>query len=319
LTITDIIFPAFLTVYGIGLAIAYRNGVKWRDFIRRTVLLIVYGLLFNLAASWTLDLENLRFTGVLQLFALTGLAVVLLSRVIKDWKWMIAAGLLFASTYLTFLVIFSSGCEGGIPQRDCNPSGVVDGKIFGMNHIYAQGEKGFDPEGVFSVFSAISNVIFGYGIGLVINSRKYIFRRLAGIGLGLLSFSFFFYQFIEFNKRVWSPSFALLTSGLTILLLAVLFYLIDIRASKRKGYLLWYFEAFGRNSFLIYFGKMLVFVLFANITINVAGKDGSLSSLLFQFIDEAVSYPHFFYSGLFVMAWSLVAVLLHRKHKYFRV
>ncbi len=321
-TITDLVFPAFLTVYGIGLAIVYRKGVKWKDLLRRTFLLILYGLLFNMISSWKLDFENLRFTGVLQLFALTGIGVVLLSRLARSWKWMLAAGLLIATTYMSILMITGSGCEGGVPQRDCNPSGTLDAMVFGENHMYAKGERGFDPEGIFAVFSALSNVAFGYAVGMVLNSRKQIAGRIAAIGVGLVILGFVFNIFIEFNKRLWSPSFALLASGLTLLLLALLFYLIDGRERTNRNfsnYPIWFFEAFGRNSFLIYFGKMLVFILVSKIVINVFGREGSLASLLFQFLEKTVPYPHFFYSGVFVLFWSIIAVTMHANKKYVRV
>ncbi|WP_404445546.1 heparan-alpha-glucosaminide N-acetyltransferase domain-containing protein [Sutcliffiella horikoshii] len=322
LTITDLVFPAFLTVYGIGLAIVYRKGVKWKDLLRRTFLLVLYGLLFNLISSWSFNLDSLRFTGVLQLFALTGLGVVILSYLAKGWKSMLALGLLIASVYLAVLVLSSGSCEGGVPQRDCNPSGVIDGKVFGENHMYAQGEKGFDPEGILSIFSALSNVAFGFAVGMVLNSRKQILTRVFGIAIGLLSLAFVFNNFLEFNKRLWTPSFAMLASGLTLLLLAILFYLIDFKERKQSKVTaipLWYLEAFGRNSFLIYFGKMLVFLLFGKIVINLFGREGSLASLLFEFLSGIAAYPHFVYSGLFVLFWSTVAVVMHANKKYVRV
>ncbi|MEA3320529.1 MAG: heparan-alpha-glucosaminide N-acetyltransferase domain-containing protein [Bacillota bacterium] len=322
LTITDLIFPAFLTVYGIGLAIVYRKGVKWKDLLRRTFLLVLYGLLFNLISSWSFNFDTLRFTGVLQLFALTGLGVVILSYLAKGWKSMLALGLLIATVYLAVLVFSSGSCEEGVPQRDCNPSGVIDVIVFGEKHMYAQGEKGFDPEGILSTFSALSNVAFGFAVGLVLNSRKQILPRIFGVAIGLLSLAFIFDHFIEFNKRLWTPSFAMLASGLTFLLLGTLFYFIDARERKQgkvKAIPLWYLEAFGRNSFLIYFGKMLVFLLFGRIVINLFGREGSLASLLFEYLSGIVAYPHFVYSGLFVLFWSIVAVVMHANKKYVRV
>ncbi|CAG9621405.1 heparan-alpha-glucosaminide N-acetyltransferase domain-containing protein [Sutcliffiella rhizosphaerae] len=322
-TVTDLIFPAFLTVYGIGLAIAYRNGVKWKNLIRRTIMLIVYGLLFNLIASWSLDLQTLRYTGVLQLFAVTGLGVVIISRIFKSWKWAMVSGLIIATIYTTVLVITSTSCEGGIPRTSCNLSGVVDSMIFGENHVYAQGERGFDPEGIFSVFSAMSNVLFGYAIGMVIHNRKKIMPKLIMSGIGLVLLSFVFQQFIDFNKRLWSPSFALLASGILITLLAIMFFLIDNNnKNKKKGTfnrgLIWYLESIGRNSFLIYFGKMVVFIIFGKLVITLFETQGTLSELLFNLLNKYLPFPHLFYSLFFIVIWSLIAIVLHAKKKYIR-
>ncbi|QFT90678.1 hypothetical protein FIU87_18700 [Bacillus sp. THAF10] len=320
-TITDLIFPAFLTLYGLGLSIAYRRGVNWKGLFRRTVLLLVYGLLFNFVAAWSFDFDTLRFTGVLQLFAITGLVVVVISRTFRNWKWPIAVGIGIAIVYTAFLVVSSAHCEGGVPRTSCNYSGIVDSFVFGENHMYADGERGFDPEGIFSIISALSNVLFGYAIGMVILSRKHIKRTLLTSAAGLMVLAFVLQQFIDFNKRLWSPSFALLASSITFFLLVMLFYLIDEKRNHSKPWkaMIWYVESFGRNSLLIYFGKMVVFIIFANLTISILGLEGTLRDLFFRFLSESISYPHLFYSLFFVCMWSFVAVILHWKKKYIRV
>src|SRR5690606_4792966 len=66
LTLLDFIFPAFLTIFGILMAIAYDRKIKWYKVGRRTILLILFGLLFNMIVSWNFSLSDVRYTGVLQ-------------------------------------------------------------------------------------------------------------------------------------------------------------------------------------------------------------------------------------------------------------
>ncbi|MGM0837610.1 MAG: heparan-alpha-glucosaminide N-acetyltransferase domain-containing protein [Bacillota bacterium] len=321
-TITDFLFPALLTLYGLGLGLAYKNGVKWKGVYKRSIMLVLYGLIFNFIVGWSLDLGNLRLTGVLQLFGITGLVVMLITRAVTTWKWILTVSILICGTYMLLLLSTSTGCEGGVPQTDCNLSGIIDKKVFGENHIYAQGEKGFDPEGILSIFSSISNVLMGYAVGTVISLKQNVNRRIFGIGIILFTLSFVVYPFIEFNKRLWSPSFALLTGGMTILLLALLFLFFDTRERKGRkisSFSLWYLEAVGRNSLLIYFGKMILLAIIGKLQLDFLNKEGSVASHLFGYFGSISSYPHILYAGFFFVVWSIIAMILHSKKLYFKV
>jgi predicted acyltransferase len=52
------------------------------------------------------------------------------------------------------------------------------------------------------------------------------------------------------NKKIWTSSFAVYTSGLAILIIATMIYLVEFR--KAKGWLTKFFDVFGKNALFVY-------------------------------------------------------------------
>jgi predicted acyltransferase len=121
-----------------------------------------------------------------------------------------------------------------------------------------------DPEGLLAVLPAIGNALLGILAGLwlrrsaeeVSGDRKAVGLAVAGLALlaigGLWSFVF------PLNKNLWTSSFVLWTCGWASLLLALFYWVIDVR-----GWARWFgafFAVIGMNSVLIYMsGKFLSF------------------------------------------------------------
>ncbi|MDP4680254.1 MAG: DUF5009 domain-containing protein, partial [Cyclobacteriaceae bacterium] len=108
------------------------------------------------------------------------------------------------------------------------------------------------PEGLFSTFPAIVNVIGGYLVGKYVidggvNFEK--FSKLLLVGVGLLVLGYLWNLGFPVNKKLWTSSFVILTVGLDIILLSVLIYSIEL-VDKPVNYK--FFEIFGKNSLFIY-------------------------------------------------------------------
>ncbi|MGD6967756.1 acyltransferase family protein [Rossellomorea vietnamensis] len=326
LTITDIIFPAFLTLYGIGMAIAYFKRVKWRKLIRRTIAFIFLGLIFNMIGAWEIDFSTLRFTGVLQIFSITGIGLVLITRLARQWWAAALVGFLIVSLHTAFLLNVSDGCAEGLPQPDCNPGIVVDRAVFGEEHLYHQGERGYDPEGLMSLPGALSNVLFGYAAGMLMLQyrEKKPWLKLVGFAVILAGLSLLLYEFLPFNKRIWTGSFTLFASSVLVALVA-LFYVIYDGESRNGTHrditgVSWIIEAYGRNSLLIYFGKYILISILYNVTLSTpAGKEQSMHGLFLQWIEEWSGYPQVTFALFIVLFWTIVAIFLHRKNWYLRI
>ena len=116
----------------------------------------------------------------------------------------------------------------------CNFSGWVDRAIFGEFHmIYPN-----DPEGLFSNLSALFTTYIGYHFCLIMKDHKgdikKTLKKWAIIVLILGVTVYPMTKLMPLNKKIYSASFALLTSassGLTILLLVIL---IDILPKKNE-------------------------------------------------------------------------------------
>lgn len=326
LTLVDFVLPCFITIFGTSMAIAYKNGVKKKRFFIRTIKLILFGLIFNMIAAWSIDLTFLRFTGVLQMFALLGIACVVITKYVKHPIKLILIGILILFIHGFSLLYIGNSCVEDLPQTNCNPSGIVDPLIFGENHIYAQGERGFDPEGIPAIFGALANVLFGFAAGqyLLMNKERGTGKKLILYAVLLVALGLIVSLIIPFGKRLWTPSFAFVTAGATTFMLALFHLLFDQQSSKGKGKLFkrliqWGMVAFGRNSFLIYFGKYVVYSILINITIQKPEGILTINQLLYNWGEHFSTYPNLIYTLIISGFWTLVAVVCHRFKWYLKI
>lgn len=322
-TIIDLILPSFITIFGTSMAIAYQRGVSWEKIIKRTIRLVIYGLLFTIIVSWSFDLSNMRFTGVLQMFAFLGISAVFITRFIKSPLQLILSALFLWSLYGGILLHAAQSCEGGLPQEQCNLSGPIDGAIFGENHIYQQGQRGFDPEGMVTSFAALGNVLMGYAIGRLILTRKETgaWKELLVLGAVLILFSLIWDHFLPFNKRMWTPAFAMLAAGTVSIMISVFYLIFDKREvdAKHTGLkpFVWFLEAYGRNSFLIYFGKFIIAAVLTHVTITADAR--TLNSYLLEWVYTLSPFPQITYALIMLLFWTIVAMVLHKKGRYIKV
>jgi predicted acyltransferase len=313
----DLIFPTFLFLFGAGMALAYRRGVRWRRVARRTVLLFVLGIAFNLITNHSLDPGTIRLTGVLQVFALSGLIVTLAIWRTRSWWSLTALGGVFLAGHGAALSWASQAC-GGLPQPHCTSSWIVDRAVFGVSHIYVQGSLGHDPEGLASLVGITGTVLLGAAAGRLLVQRAG-WARLTVFAAGLAVLTPLASLTIPINKRIWSPSFALATAAVACILLAVFSLLLDLHPDHRGprliGRVLWPIEAFGRNALLVYFGKDIVGAILAGIPAGAVTADAAL----FDWLHGWAPSPYLGYAVLMLVGWFIVVAFLHRMRWYVRV
>ena len=128
--------------------------------------------------------------------------------------------------------------------------------------LFRSGNFAFEPEGLLSTIPCWAHVLFGTFVGSLITGiaeNKERIRQIALFGTVLL-FAGFLLQYLDpINKKLWTASYTLITSGTASLLLALLIDIIDVRQKKR-----WcrFFEAFGVNPLFMYVVAWIISVLF---------------------------------------------------------
>lgn len=315
-TAYDLIFPLFVLLSGAGLAFAYRNRVRPLVTLRRVVVLLVVGLLYNAVIAADVTLETFRVTGPLQVYSVLVAVIATLHLVLRSARAWAVTTLVAAGALAAGLWWWSTGCPTGVLTPECNPSAVIDGRLFGA-HMYAAGERGHDPEGLVAIAGTFVTASVGVTAGhLAVRSRQTgggalrlfawaVTVAAAGAALSLV---------VEPMKRLWTPSFGLLTGALGVLILAVGYLLLDRSAGRRwtavRARLSAPFVALGRNSLLVYFGSHVAFA--------VLSRTGGTPSWA-QRIAEAVSFdadPRIAFVVLWLAAWWVLALLLHRRRIY---
>jgi Uncharacterized conserved protein len=129
----------------------------------------------------------------------------------------------------------------------------------------------FDPEGLVSTLPAIVQVIFGYLVGDYIQKKSKepalpnfefekpvipangMYQMLTGlfvIGIALLVTGFCWDMVFPINKKIWTSSYVIYTTGLAILTIATMIYMIEIK--KIRGGLARFFDVFGKNALFVF-------------------------------------------------------------------
>ena len=336
LTPTDLIFPFFMFIMGISTFISMRkfefkmSKSLLLKILKRTVIIFAIGLgmawftkfCININKMSVLDAMNsfdtIRILGVMPRLALCyGAAsiIVLLLRC-KHILWVVASLLV---GYGAILLISDYGLEFSIN----NIVSVIDRAILGESHMYHEEAFGkklpIDPEGLLSTIPSIAHVLIGFWAGMKMMEEKDInmrVNRLFIIGAILMFAGFLLEYAIPFNKKIWTPTFALVTCGLASTLLALLIWIIDI-----KGYKKWcrFVEAFGINPLFLYVlggvvGNILGIIKFGGNTV----KGYLYGDVLTPLLGDA-TLASCIYAILFIaLCWS-IGYILYKKKIYIKI
>jgi predicted acyltransferase len=271
-TPTDLVFPFFL--FAVGNAMAFvmprlreaGDKVFLRKVLIRTLLIFGIGLFLNWSpfVRWSAEGElvfkhwvdpsnpenGIRILGVLQRIALAYLFASLIAYYLKPTA-VVWVSLIILFVYWILCLAF------GTPADPFSLNGyfgtTVDKTILGIPHMYKGEGVPFDPEGIASTLPAIVQVIIGYFAGNFIRRKGASYEMLARLFVAgtLLSFAGLVVDLgFPINKKIWSSSFVLYTSGLGIQVLCIVMYLIEFRSAK--GAWSRFFDVFGKNPLFIF-------------------------------------------------------------------
>lgn len=255
LTVCDLVFPFFLFIMGVTTYLSMSAqrakplSLTLRKVFRRTliILLICWALHWfdNLLGShpWY-DFGHLRLTGVLTRIALCYCIVSLLALRVP-LRGMIATAAVLLGIY-AFLLLFFNGYSNSLD----NVNALVDRFLLPEGLLYTK--RPVDPEGLLGTIPAVAHTIIGYCCGYIIKSPAPLRRRvilLLTVGGALIAAGLIVAFFMPLNKRVWSPSYTLLTCGLASAMLSLLIWLLDMRHIRSP---FTFFESFGVNPLFLY-------------------------------------------------------------------
>lgn len=321
ITPIDIVFPTFVTLSGCGLAFAYGRSVAARQTARRCIVLLMAGLTYNaLTSPERIDLATMWVTGPLQTYALLVLVVALIHLAVRNHVGWGIVTFAVSGVWAFLLFRFGQRCPGSSLLPECNPSAIVDSRVFGV-HMYERGVSGHDPVGLVAFVGTFITAAAGVTAGHLIQAfrrRPNLLASLlagwacAGGGVGLALGSW-----VPSFKRLWTPSFGLQMAALGLALLCICYVAIDLPRAprlRRVGSVLsWPLVGLGRNALLVYFGSHVLVVLLIRSTGSGSGRTmaDDLASAL------AIWGPS--HLGLVVpnlLAWGLLAASLHRSRVY---
>ena len=319
MTPCDLVFPFFLFIMGIS---CYLSLVKSefkptpqviRRIVKRTVLLFVIGLFINwfdhAIEGDLLCFGHLRIWAVMQRIALCYGIVSLfaLFALFCNHKYTLhtIVGLL---VIYTAIIVLGNGYEY---DADVNILAQADLKLFGYDHIYHKSPV--DPEGLMGTISSVAHVLLGFYCGMLIRKRETVEQKVIALfvvgAIGVIGGYLLSYG-LPLNKRIWSPSYVLMTCGLASLLQALLMYVIDIQ--KKSGWTT-FFHVFGVNALALYVSSELLAILLKNIGVSEVIYNG------IHAVIPALKWASLAYAIYFVMLNFAIGYVLYRKKIYIKL
>jgi predicted acyltransferase len=270
LTPTDLVFPFFLFAVGNAMAFvmprleAAGDAAFWKKVLKRTALIFLIGLFLNwwpfvrwvdgaLAFRSWVDAskpgQGVRIMGVLQRIALCYFFASVIIYYLKPRKAFLAGMIL--------LMLYWMLCYVGNPADPYSLKGWfgsdIDKAVLGVSHMYKGEGIPFDPEGLVSTISAIVQVILGFMVGDYIQKKGKSFEMLTGLfiaGVAMLVTGYCWDLVFPINKKIWTSSYTIYTSGLATMTIATMIYMIEFR--NIKGGLTRFFDVFGKNPLFVF-------------------------------------------------------------------
>jgi len=258
----DFIFPLFLFIAGVSLSFSLSKGVArgstkyalCKKVFVRMLLLIALGILYKNSPINFFEPSEIRLGSVLGRIGfacfITSLLYLNFSQ-LKRVYWI--SGILLGYYAILFLVPVTAYGAG-----DLSFEGNLVG-WFDRNFLPGRLLQGtYDELGILTQFPALCITIFGSIAGDILlknTSENKKTMTLVVIGIAAVIIGLIWNIHFPINKRLWSSSFIMLTSGLAFWTLAMFYWIIDV-----KGYQKWtyFFKVIGLNSLAIYFAYRFI-------------------------------------------------------------
>lgn len=358
-TPTDLVFPFFL--FAVGNAMAFvmpkfeQKGTKYflQKIIKRSILIFAIGLFLNWSPffqwsgnelvfkKWAFMHTNsdgssfedgVRLLGVLQRIAICYFIASLIAYFFKPKGTFVAIVFILLVYWIICLLV-------GNPNDPFSITGYfgrdVDIAILQKYHmLHIDKIDGvvyhFDYEGLASTTAAIAQVLLGYLVGFYIQQKGKNFEMLSNLfvaGILFMTAGYCWDLVFPINKKIWSSSYTVYTTGLAIVTIGVMIYVLEFKNAKS----VWskFFDAFGKNPLFIFvlsgFLPRLLTLFRIKDHVDENGNPVYLSALgwFYEHICKNISTDlrvgSLVYAISMIIFYWLIVYLLDRKKIYIKV
>lgn len=259
----DLIFPMFMFISGVAIPFAIKSKLEknvpkkrlaWKAF-KRMVILIVLGLLYN--GVFKKGFTDARIASVLGQIGIAYFFASLIVIYFKSFRsrliWL--AGILTGFGILHLLVPVP-GYGAGVLTVDGSINSFIDQLMLPGRPLF---DGKMDPEGIISSLSATAVTLMGTIAGNILRKQKTTdwqkIGYLVGAGIASILLALVLSTFYPIIKNCWTSTFNLLTSGISFLLIALFYTVIDHWGFKSWAF---YFRIIGMNSIFVYLFTRMV-------------------------------------------------------------
>lgn len=258
----DLIFPLFLFIAGVATPYSIHSRLsKGRTrqevlyhVVKRGLVLVLFGIIYNNGLHIQ-PLSELRYASVLGRIGLAYMfanIIYLYTRKSGQIAW-------FCMLLIGYWLLLKFTSAPGFPMGDLTMEGnfvsYID-RLFLPGTLY---EGIHDPEGILSTVPAIATGLLGILTGSFLRESAYAPQKkaiwIANAGVVAILLALLWNIDFPINKNLWTSSFTLLAGGLSLLLVALFYYIIDVRGFQKWSFPL---KVIGMNSILIYMADSFI-------------------------------------------------------------
>ena len=264
----DTIFPLFLFLAGVSwpfsLAKRRERGDSTTQIVRRVIgrglSLCVLGFVYNGVCN--LDFANMVWGAVLTRIGIAWALAALLSVFLeRRSRIVIAVAILLAHWAICVLVpapdthgldpLSARGCFAGWLDRLLLPGALTQSGVI-------------SNQGILGTFTSVVTAMLGIFAGEILlrsdltgDRKSFVLEIGAAVLIGMgcfMAFGFGRYS-MPFNKILWSSSFTLVVGGYSVMMLALFYWVIDVRSWWHRTL---FFRVIGMNSITIYMANKIM-------------------------------------------------------------
>ena len=325
-TIADTIFPAFLFLVGISISYAFKNVghtegiIPHSKIVRRSASLILISILLVNFPYY--DLATLKIHGTLTRIGYSYFFASMFAWYM-GWKGQlgIVIGILFTQWW--FLTQFNvPGFGSGIFTLEANASGYLDKLLLGgiAERFVLNGPV---IQGLLPSAAAIASTLIGVLAGRWLQSQSDFDKKVNGlfaIGLVLFFGGSAWGVVLPISKPLWTASYVVLMAGISLQILALIYWLMERREFSCIGKLL---QIAGVNALFFYvFAQSVQRILVYG---RVGNPDGSSTRLRYLIYENWVEpwvpgkFGALLYALCFLSLCYLVVYALYRRKIFIKL
>jgi predicted acyltransferase len=246
-TFWDLIQPAFTFMVGMAMPFALarrleRGAGTWHVFRHVAWRALVLIVLSNIYSNWGARQGQLRlqFINVLCQIAFGYVLCFLITR--RPFRQQVCIAAAMLAGYAALFMVFPG--PDGPWSKTGNIGAAIDLKVLGYKY-----------SGYYTTINFIGNavtILFGYWAGMLVRtgrSHAYKLKTVVGCAAAGFALGLAIEPFNPMVKRLWTASFTLFSAGWVLLMLAVFYWVIEVKQVKRWAFP---FLVVGMNSLFIY-------------------------------------------------------------------
>lgn len=252
----DTIFPLFIFIAGVSFPYSYAKqqsmgrtrGQIYAKVIIRAAMLVFLGMVCNGFFQFKFPQ---RFFSVLERIGVAGmLASIIYMNFRTRGRIIIAAVILVAYWAVSYIVAPDAPAGTDPHSLEGSIAAYVDRKLF-PGLIYKEGV--YDPEGLLSTFPAVVTAMLGNFAGEFIRGSRLSGNRkalcMAGTAAVMTIAGLIWSIWLPINKKLWSSSFVLVAGGYSVAMLALFYWIIDVKGLRKWAFPL---KVVGMNSIAVF-------------------------------------------------------------------